>query len=236
MFIGHYGVGFASKRFAPRASLGVLVAAVSLLDLVWPVLVLTGIEVVRVEPGATAVTPLDFAFYPYSHSLLFVAIWAAAFSGFYFWRTRYRAGAVAIALGVVSHWVLDLVVHRPDLPLYPGSQRLGFGLWNHVAATVAVEGALFAIGVALYASITRAKNATGRWALWALVVLLAGSYAANLLGPPPPSGTAVAAVALLTWLFPFWAWWIDRNREVTMGAPADARSSRPPRSGRPLGA
>jgi membrane-bound metal-dependent hydrolase YbcI (DUF457 family) len=212
MFIGHYGLGFGLKRAAPRASLGVLMAAVSLLDLIWPIFVLTGVEVVRVEPGNTAVTPLDFVSYPYSHSLLFVAFWAALFGGFYFWRTRYRAGAIVIALGVASHWVLDLVVHRPDLPLYPGSVRVGLGLWNSPVATIVVETAIFATGVWLYVSATRAKNATGQWTLWALVAVLAVSYIANLTGPPPPSATAVAGLGLVTWLFPIWAWWFDRNR------------------------
>jgi hypothetical protein len=214
MFIGHYGLGFAGKRVAPRASLGILVAAVSLLDLVWPIFVLTGVETVRVEPGNTAVTPLDFVSYPYSHSLLFVAAWAALFAGFYYWWTRYGTGAITVAAGVVSHWVLDLIVHRPDLPLYPGSTRVGLGLWNNMAATVIVEGAIFAIGIWLYVTTTRPKSATGRWALWSLIAVLSVSYLANLAGPPPPSATAVAAVTLVTWLFPVWAWWIDRNRDV----------------------
>jgi hypothetical protein len=225
MFIGHYGLGFAAKRAAPRASLGVLVAAVSLLDLVWPIFVLTGVETVRIDPGNTAVTPLDFVSYPYSHSLLFVVAWAVAFAAIYYGVTRYRAGAVVIAAGVVSHWVLDFITHRPDLPLYPGGVRTGLGLWNSVTGTVIVEAGIFALGVWLYARVTRPGNAIGRWAWWILVAFLSISYAANLSAAPPPGPTAVAAVGLLAWLFPLWAWWVDRNR--TMASARDDTISSP---------
>ncbi len=217
MFIGHYGVAFACKRVAPRASLGALVAAVSLLDLIWPVFVPTGREIVRVQPGNNPLMRLDFVSYPYSHSLLFVIFWALLFGGLYFWRTRYRTGAVVIAAGVVSHWALDLIVHRPDLPLYPGGAGLGLGLWNSVAATVLLEGAMFACGVWLYVAGTRPENRTGRWALWSMIALLLVAYAGNLTGPPPPGATAVAAAALAAWLFPLWAWWADRNRRLVPG-------------------
>lgn len=227
MFIGHYGVGFACKRLAPRTSLGLLMAAVSLLDLIWPILLLAGIEVVRIVPGTTAFSPFDFVSYPYSHSLLFVAMWAALVGGLYLWRTRYRAGAIAIALGVISHWVLDLIVHRPDLPLYPGSVRVGLDLWNHVAATVIVEGAIFATGLWLYVTGTRAKNATGRWALVGFVALLVVAYLATSTSPPPPSVTAVAIGGLAAWLLPFWAWWIDRNRTTIETREAPLRQRRP---------
>ncbi len=212
MFIGHYGVGLAAGRAAPRTSLGVLVAAVSLLDLIWPIFVLTGVEVVRIQPGITAVGPLDFVSYPYSHSLLFAAGWAALFAAVYYWRTRYGAGALVVAGAVVSHWVLDFLTHIPDLPLYPGGPRVGLGLWNSMAGTVVVESAIFAVGVWLYVTTTRPRNATGRWALWAFIAVLGLVYVANLVGPPPPSATAVAAAGLLSWLFPLWGWWIDRNR------------------------
>jgi len=212
MFIGHYGVGLALKRASPRTSLGWLIAAVSLLDLLWPILVLTGVEIVRVDPGNTVLTPLDFVSYPYSHSLLLVCVWAALVGGLYLSGTGYRAGAVAIGIGVVSHWALDVIVHRPDLPLYPGGTRVGFGLWNDPAVAIGLESAIFVIGVLMYVRATRAKNGTGRWALWTFVALLAVAHVANLAGPPPPSVTAVAAIGLLLWLFPLWAWWIDRNR------------------------
>jgi hypothetical protein len=212
MFIGHFAVAFAAKPVAPRTSLGMLVAAVSLLDLVWPILVLAGIEMVRIDPGNTVVTPLDFVSYPYSHSLLFVTIWALIFAGGYLSKTRYWRGASVIFVGVISHWGLDVLSHRPDMPLFPGSATIGLGLWNSLAATVLVEGVAFALGVWIYARSTRATDRTGRWAWWTLVAFLLLIYAGNLAGSPPPSSAAVAAVALAAWLFPLWAWWIDRHR------------------------
>ncbi|MFL5303444.1 MAG: metal-dependent hydrolase [Anaeromyxobacteraceae bacterium] len=225
MFLGHLAIGFAAKRAAPRAGLAPLMAAPVLLDLVWPAFVLLGLEEVRIEPGATAVTPLDFASYPWSHSLAFAALWAVLFGGGYLARTRYRAGAVVIAAGVLSHWALDLVVHRPDLPLWPGSARFGLGLWNSVPTTVAVEVALFAAGVLLYASATRTRDRTGTVALWGFVAFVAGIYAANLLGPPPPSARAVAWAGLAQWLWVPWAALIDRHRALRDGAPFGALAS-----------
>jgi membrane-bound metal-dependent hydrolase YbcI (DUF457 family) len=212
MFIGHYAVGFAAKRAAPRASLGVLIAAAGLADLLFPVFSLAGWEQVRIEPGATAVAPFAFI-YPLSHSLLTGVGWAVLFAALYWVWTRYLAGAVTIALAVVSHWLLDLVTHRPDLPLYPGGATLaGLGLWNSVAGTVAVEGLLFVAGVWVYAAMTRPRDRTGRYAFWSFVALLVVLYVASLLGPPPPSVTAMAVVGLLAWLFVFWAAWFDRHR------------------------
>lgn len=212
MFIGHYAVGFAAKRAAPRASLGVLIAAAGLADLLFPVFSLAGWEQVRIEPGATAVAPFAFI-YPLSHSLLTGVGWAVLFAALYWVWTRYLAGAVTIALAVVSHWLLDLVTHRPDLPLYPGGATLaGLGLWNSVAGTVAVEGLLFVAGVWVYAAMTRPRDRTGRYAFWSFVALLVVLYAASLLGPPPPSVTAMAVVGLSAWLFVFWAAWFDRHR------------------------
>jgi len=119
MFIGHFAGGFASKRFAPQASLGVLMAAPTVLDLLWPIFLALGWEQVRVDPGNTAVTPLDFVSYPISHSLLTACGWGMLFALVYWLVSHYVRGAVVIALGVVSHWVLDFVTHRPDMPLYP---------------------------------------------------------------------------------------------------------------------
>lgn len=214
MFLGHFAVGLAAKRVAPRTSLGTLFAAAQLLDLVWPVLVLAGVETVRVDPGNTAFTPLDFASYPWTHSLLTVVVWAAGFALVYRQRSGKVRGAWVVGGLVLSHWVLDFVTHRPDLPLAPGAPKVGLGLWSSVPTTVVVEGALFFAGVWLYAAGTRARNRTGQLALWALVALLVGIYAANVLGPPPPGSRAIATAGLLTWLFIPWAVWIDRNREL----------------------
>jgi membrane-bound metal-dependent hydrolase YbcI (DUF457 family) len=215
MFIGHFAVGFASKQAAPRASLGPLMAAPLLLDLLWPVFLLIGIESVRIDPGNTAFTPLDLHDYPWSHSLLMSLVWSVLFAGLYGAATRYRRGAVVVGLGVFSHWVLDFVTHRPDMPLYPGSARfVGLGLWNSRSGTIAVETAMFVIGVWLYVRCTRPRNGTGKIALAALVALLSLFYVTTVLGPPPPSARVLAWVGLVAWLFVPWAWWIDRNRDV----------------------
>jgi len=132
MFIGHFGLGFGAKKLAPTVSLGSLFLACQFADLLWPTLVLTGIEIVKIQPGITTVTPLDFVHYPYSHSLLALLIWAAAFAiGYILIRRSFGLAAVVIGALVLSHWFLDLLVHRPDLPLtFTSSARYGLGLWN----------------------------------------------------------------------------------------------------------
>ncbi|MGE0360355.1 MAG: hypothetical protein AB7H93_04615 [Vicinamibacterales bacterium] len=208
MFIGHYGVALAAKRLAPSASLGLLVFAAQFADLLWPLLVLAGVEAVEVHPGDTAFTPLAFVSYPYSHSLVAVTAWAVLIGAAC--RTTRRAlpvAAGAVAALVLSHWVLDWLTHRPDLPLtISGEARVGLGLWNHVAATLIVESTIFAAGLWLYL-----RGAPRRRAMWGLVAFLLVVYVANLLGPPPPSSAAVAWAALLLWLLVPWAHWIDRR-------------------------
>ncbi len=214
MFLGHFGVGFAAKPLAPKVSLGTLFLAAQFIDLLWPTLLLAGLERVRIDPGNTAVTPLDFEHYPISHSLAAVCGWAILFF-FVHWVIR-REARVAILLGavVVSHWVLDLVVHRPDLPLYPGSARFGFGLWASLPATLVVELAIFAAGVWLYLRATRAVDRIGTWALWSLVAFLLASYFGNLFGPLPESVTDIAVLGHAQWLLVFWGYWIDRHRSI----------------------
>jgi membrane-bound metal-dependent hydrolase YbcI (DUF457 family) len=217
MFIGHYALGSAGRgawRARPGApSLGTWFMAVQWLDLVWPILVVTGIERLQVVPSDDPYLRLDFTHYPWSHSLLAALVWAVAFGAVYRWRTGDGRSALWLGGGVFSHWVLDLVVHVPDLPLYPGSPlRVGLGLWHSVAGTLVVEGGLFVLAVAFYVRRTRALDAVGRWAWWALVAFLLAAYAASLLGPPPPGAMAVGASALLLWLLVPWAYWIDRHR------------------------
>jgi FtsH-binding integral membrane protein len=214
VFIGHFAVAFAAKRAAPELSLGTLILAAQLADLVWPTLVLLGLEWFEVRPGITAVTPLDFVHYPYSHSLVAMALWGLglALAWLAVRRGKPRA-ALLLAAVVLSHWVLDVVAHRPDMPLTVGGEaRLGLGLWNSVAGTLAVEGALFAACTAFYARTTRALDRTGSWALWGLVAFLVVIYVANLFGPPPPSTTAVAWSAQAIWLLVAWGYWVDRHR------------------------
>jgi hypothetical protein len=215
VFIGHYAVGLAAKRLEPRLSLPVLLAAPQALDLVWPVLVLAGVEHVDVAPGDTAFTPLHFVSYPWSHSLLMSVVWGVAFAAVVRIRGASMRGAAITAALVVSHWVLDFASHRPDMPLWPGGgPLLGLGLWRSVPATLAVEIAMYAAGVALYATATRPRDRTGTWSFVGLVAFLFLAYVGNVLGPPPPSATAVAASALALWLIPLWGVWIEKHREA----------------------
>ena len=221
MFIGHFAVALAAKRAAPEVSLGTLFLAAQLADLVWPTLVLLGVEAFTVRPGITAVTPLEFTRYPYSHSLMGMAVWGAGL-GLTYHAFRRRVPAAFLLFGVVlSHWVLDFVTHRPDLPLAPGlGTRVGLGLWSSKAATIAVEGALFAIGLGLYLRATRARGGAGHLSLWSLVAFLVLVYAANLAGPPPPDPGALALVGLAMFLFIPWAAWIGRTRVPAAERPA----------------
>lgn len=215
MFIGHFAVGFAAKKFAPRASLAPLLAAPLFLDLLWPVFLLLGLEHVRIAPGDTRYTPLDLWDYPWSHSLLMTVLWATAFALIYYLVARYRTGAIVIWLGVLSHWILDWISHRPDMPLYPGGPRLGLGLWNSIAGTMVVEIAMLVLGVWLYVRATRARDRIGRYALAAYVLLLLLLYVGDRFSAPPPSVGAIAWVGIASSLvFIPWAWWFDRHRAL----------------------
>ena len=213
MFLGHFAVGFAAKRVAPAVSLGIFFAAAQFADLLWPNLVLLGIERVEVVDGVTAVTPLDFVWYPWSHSLLALFVWGVLF-GLLHWAARKSVPAALVLWAVVvSHWVLDALVHRPDLPLTPaGAARFGLGLWNSAAATALLEVSFLAAGVWLYAKATRPRDRRGTWGLRALVGFLVAIFAVNLAGPPPPSAVAVAWTAQAMWLLVLAGFWVDRHR------------------------
>jgi hypothetical protein len=216
MFLGHFGVGFGAKRTAPGVSLGTLFVACQLADLLWPTLVLLGIERFEIRPGITVVTPLDFVSYPYSHSLVALAAWGVLFGTLYALINRARvATATTIAVAVISHWVLDVLVHRPDMPVtVGGTTRLGFGLWNSVPGTLLAELSIFTAGVVLYARQTKARDRIGSVAFGSLVGFLLVVFFLNLFGPPPPSVGAVAWSAEAMWLLVIWAYWVDRHRIV----------------------
>ncbi len=214
MFIGHNAVAFAAKRVAPKTSLGVLMAAVMLLDLIWPIFLLLGVERVRIRRGVTRFSPLDLYDYPWSHSLALSIAWGILFALLYWVVTRYGRGALVIALCVISHWLLDFIVHRPDLPLWPHGPRVGLGLWNSPIATIGIESAMLAIGILIYWDFTAPRDRIGSIAFWAFVVTLAALYIATASGVPPPNWRVLAYMGLSGWLIPFWAAWFDAHREV----------------------
>jgi LexA-binding, inner membrane-associated putative hydrolase len=214
MFIGHFAVGFASKRFAPRTNMAVLIAAPLFLDILWPFFLLFGWEHVRIDPGNTRFTPLDLFDYPWSHSLLMSVVWATVFALIYYFVARYWPGTIVVWMGVVSHWVLDWITHRADMPLYPGGPRFGLGLWNSIRGTMVVELAMFAVGVWMYVNTTRARDRIGQYAFIAYVVLLLAAYIGDRFGGPPENVLRdivwpgiIAEVILL-----LWPWWFDRHR------------------------
>jgi len=216
MFIGHFGVGFGAKAVAPKVSLGSLFLAAQFLDLLWPTLLLLGVEKVRIVPGATVVTPLVFEHYPISHGLVAAIGWAGLLGGIHYFLKRNHIASIVLGALVISHWVLDLVVHQPDLPLFPGNVAVvGLNAWSSLPVTLAIEGSLFALGVWLYSRATTFKDAFGRWGFLALVVFLVSIYAGNLLGTPPPSSEAIAWVGQFQWLLVLWGYWIDKHRHVS---------------------
>ena len=215
MFLGHFALGFGAKRVAPAVSLGTLFLACQLADLVWPNLVLLGIERVAIAPGLTAVTPLDFESYPYSHSLVALTGWAVLVAVAYvLFRGRSRRALAVIVALVLSHWVLDVISHRPDVPLaIGGATKLGLGLWYSKPATVIVEAALFMVGLAAYLRVTHPRDRIGAYGLWGLVAFLVLINVANMASPsPPPSIGAVAWSAQAMWLIVLWGYWVDRHR------------------------
>ena len=215
MFIGHYALALAAKRAAPRTSLGTLFLAVQLADMLWPVFLLLGWEQAHLVPGPNPFLILWLDSIPISHSLLTLIAWGVLFAAVYRMRTGYGKGAIVVALAVVSHWVLDVVTHRPDMPLYPGGPKLGLGLWNSVAGTVLIEVVMFAAGTWIYLRTTRARDAVGRYGLGALLTLLALSYGGSLLGGAPPSMRAIELGGIIFgWLFVVWAAWGDKHREA----------------------
>ncbi len=214
MFIGHYGVGLAAKKIDNRPSLGTLFLAAQFLDILWPVFILLGLERVEIDPLPRKFLTLHFTSYPFSHSLAAALVWSLLFGLVYYWIRKNVRVSIMLGLLVLSHWILDLIVHIPDLQLIPGSDmRVGLGLWNSTILTIIIEGLIFIIGIYLYLKSTKAKNLRGSIALWSLIIFLSFAYVMNLVGPPPPSVNAIGFAGLSQWLIIAWAYWADRNRK-----------------------
>lgn len=219
MFIGHFAVSLAAKSARPRIPLATLIFATMFLDVLWPVFILLGVEGAHIQPGYTAASPLAFDSYPWSHSLVMSLVWGLAVGLLYRASSRDAAGAWWVGAVVFSHWVLDWVSHRPDLQIAPGlATRVGLGLWNSVPATIAVECAMFALGVGLYLWRTRARDRVGSIAMWAFFAFLLVLYFSNASGPPPPSIRIVAIFGIVAWVVIPWTSWFDRHREVRVAS------------------
>jgi hypothetical protein len=224
MFVGHQAIGLAGRSKTPWISLGAWFMAVQFLDLLWPIFLLLGWEHVRIVPGITRLCPFDFYDYPITHSLVGALAWSAVFAAGYLILGKgvageRRRGALLLGAGVFSHWLLDLLVHRPDLPVLPHGPYVGLGLWNVPAAELLIEGALYVAGIAIYLRATRARDAIGRWGLWILLAFLLLIWLSGAFGPPPADVKTVAWGGLVGWLIPLWGWWVDRHR--THGGSAD---------------
>ncbi|GGK15920.1 permease [Yeosuana aromativorans] len=209
MFIGHYGLAFGAKKIDKLPSLAIMFVAAQFLDLLWPIFVLTGLETFKIDVGNTVLTPLNFTDYPYSHSLMMAIVWGILFALVYFGFTKNKKGSILLGMLVLSHWVLDFIVHRADLPLSPFSDlKVGLGLWNIPIIEIVLETGLFLLGIYLYIKTVGTKR---KIAFWSLVMVFLIVHFLNVFGPPPPSINAVAWSANLMWLFVLWAWWIEKK-------------------------
>jgi hypothetical protein len=208
VFVGHYSVSFAGKAVEKRIPLWVLFIAVQLIDVLWGVFVLLGIEKVRIVPGITASNALDLYYMPYTHSLAGVLCWSAVayIVCQVFPRLRGRRTGLIVAAAVFSHWILDLIVHRPDLALYDSVGKMGFGLWNYRGAAFALEMAVLVAGAAILY-----RTAAHRIRLVTFVIFLAALQVfGTFFFPPPPSDHAAAMTALVSYaVLALMAWWVD---------------------------
>ena len=222
MFIGHYGAGLAAKKFAvvpdgkiKPPSLGSFFLASQFLDLLWPLLIILGIEKAEIANSGNPFLNLTFSYYPYSHSMITVVFWSLLFGSLYFAFRKNLRNAVILGIVVFSHWILDLISHIPDLQILLGNNyKIGLGLWNSVAFTILIEGGIFLTGTYLYLKSTESINKRGNYIIWSLIIFLSSVYFLNIISPPPPSIEAVAYTGLSQWLIILWAYWADSNRSL----------------------
>ena len=213
MFVGHLAVALTGKSASRGTSLVWFMAAANLVDLIWPLFLLVGVERVRIDPGNTAFTPLAFEWYPWTHSLLMGIVWALALAALARAFGVALSAARLIAALVVSHWVLDFITHRPDLPLWPWPDgAYGLGLWQSIPGTFVVEGLMWIAGLAMFLRARTPRGLHGRLALWSFVLLTTFLWAISPFTPPPPSVQAVTLFSLFGgWSIVPWAWWIERT-------------------------
>lgn len=212
MFIGHYGAALASKKIDNKISLGTYILASQFIDLLWPILLILGVEKVNVVPDGKPFNTLEFIYYPFSHSLLGVVFWGVLVGGVYYLTKKNVKGSIVLGLLVVSHWVLDFITHIPDLQIFPWSNyKVGLGLWNSAPVTMIIEGLIFVAGIFLFLKTCRFGNIKGKIIFWSLILLLTVIYLLSTFGPPPPSAEPVAYSGLLLWLFVAWGYWINKQ-------------------------
>jgi len=216
MFVGHYAVSLALKKFEKRASLGVLFLAVQFVDILFMPFVLLGIERMNIVPGFTESTHFELEYVPYTHSLVGSVFWAAvAYAVFRWLFVKKQSVALVVAVAVFSHWLLDLITHTPDLPLWTDdTMKLGLGLWNSAAATYALEAIMLITALWLYVRQTQASSTLGKYGMPVFVVVMLLINIVNIYGPPPAGGKVEMAIsAMVAYLaFAGIAFWLDRKR------------------------
>ena len=216
MFVGHYGPSYAIKSIGGPLRLWVLFIAVQLLDVGWSLLVFLGIEKVRIVPGITASNPFDLYYMPYTHSLVAAIGWAVAATILckVLLNLRNWSAGILVGAAVFSHWVLDFLVHRRDLPLYDNAAKVGLGIWNYPIIALSLETLLLFGGMMLYLRRTKPLNSVGRLGPPIFGILMLAIQGYIFFGPPPASPVAAAATALVCYVaFAAVAHWLDRNRE-----------------------
>jgi len=212
MFVGHYAASLAAKAIEPRAPLWTYVIGAQLIDIGWGALIMTGAEKVRIDPSLPG-SSLDLFHMPYTHSLPAVIVWslAAALLVRFVLRLPARA-AVFVGLAVFSHWVLDLLVHRPDLALWFGGPKVGLGLWNHPVPEQAVEIGLLALGAAAWAWL-RGRVGQTLWPVLLLVGVLLAVQIAAMLMPAGEDTASLGPMAIAIYLaLGLIAWAVDRRK------------------------